>query len=698
MAMCACTPQGQTEEAPYITVSPTTLEAGYTVTIADVAVESNVPWVLTRTDETGADIDWVKVTAISGKGDKSMQVKVLENPTQSERSAVLTFTAGSAIAYLDITQAANPNEPTGPEPDRYGFPMFQPFTTGRGMDIESGAVKLFDPSELAIENAKVKGGTITFTDGMVIEAVSSDGSEVSVKTASPTHTNPKKNAGFMDGFCLSGFTSGTITYTIPFYVEVSGKVRMIKGQRREKDDSYEWSTDGGSTWNPIGPATAGKSDASWKYLDFEIPSDKKVEPGKSLIIRENVTYNASATYGGIMLGCGIALVPQEGDKSSVPAPDGKVILFSDGFDSIIDAAAAPLIGELGFIKSLTSGTRTAASYTAAAVAGMDPIVEPTLCYSRPGFLQIGFADESQATTATEYYLSGSYKLRIGEKLKAAGISSADLTVTFKAAGMNTAYEEPCNAAPVLSASAGTVSDGGAVTLAMDSWKEYSFTVKGADQTTVLELTSTSAETGAISGKADNRFFIDDIVVSAGGDVPGPQPDVLTLTFDFSTCPEGWPSGKEEYESTDHSEKEHPYVLDGVTYTFSSTTCLEIAATSKRAIVWGFDGTNEQQYYVLQNHRFFGLPAVDGYRLSCFKFTQACSNNASRKAGITSEVTRQNEQEGFYVAGGEAQTVDKNGTEYTFNLTSTEAGKRYYFAPTGKASGFATITLEYSKAN
>ena len=179
---------------------------------------------------------------------------------------------------------------------------------------------------------------------------------------------------------------------------------------------------------------------------------------------------------------------------------------------------------------------------------------------------------------------------------------------------------------------------------------------------------------------------------------GSEAEKMTLTFDFSTCPEGWPSGDTEYKSKDHSTKTLPYVLNGVTYNFISAVCLDLASTSNRGIAWGYDGTNVQDYFVSQPERFFGLPAIEGWKLITFKFTQACSTNSSRKVCVTSAITNQTQQSTAYVEGGEPQPVTTQGTEYTYNLSGTLANTVYYFAPTSKGNGFATITLVYEKVD
>ena len=516
-----CKSEDAVEVDPSISVEPTTLSADYVSEVFDIAVEANTQWTISRTDTDGNEIQWVKVDRIAGKGSVSMQIKVLENPGKEERSAVLTFEAGeSAKAFLDVTQKGNPNEPVpdpdpepdpdpDPEPDPagYAFPMLQVFTTGQDIDITSGGIVKVDFSEMPIIGATVDGNKVTFTDGLEIEAV---GAEPTVfKVARPAHTNPTKFAGYQEGLCITGNTEWTLTYTIPFKSEVYGKVRFVKGQRKEKNDSYSWSTDEGVTWNKVGAASAGKSDAAVKYLDFDIPEAQKVNAGGKLILKETVS-TASASVG-ITMQNGVALVPGEGVKSGLPAQDATDVVFSEGFDNIISAPAFCLM-KATFLESWTSGTRTAPSYTMENVSDMPSVVTPAACYSRPGFLQVGYADEAMAFSANEFYIHGSYSVNIGERLKEMGINSADVTVSFKAGGMTTCYGEACNAKPVLTVTKGTVSDGGTIALPTDEFKEFSFTVTGADQTTVLRLESVGAENSAKAGKPDERFFIDDILI------------------------------------------------------------------------------------------------------------------------------------------------------------------------------------------
>ncbi|MGM9749191.1 MAG: BACON domain-containing protein, partial [Candidatus Cryptobacteroides sp.] len=186
-----------------IEVKPTRIETDWQQNITEVEVTANCAWTLSRSDAQGNEIDWVKVDKLSAKGSSKVGLKILQNQYQESRSAVITFEAGNATAYLDIVQEANPNKPEPePEPEPasgYQFPMYQRFTTGQSIDIEGGKVVRYPFDQMPIEEATVEGSKITFAKGLVIEA-----SAGSYSVARPAHTNPTKYAGFQEGFCLEG--------------------------------------------------------------------------------------------------------------------------------------------------------------------------------------------------------------------------------------------------------------------------------------------------------------------------------------------------------------------------------------------------------------------------------------------------------------------------------------------------------------
>ena len=100
------------EADPFIEIDKLQIEAPYQGMETTVNINSNTKWTLARTDESGNPIDWVKFDKLSYQGSLELGVKVMENPTQEERKALITFDADGEKAFLEVVQAANPNEPT----------------------------------------------------------------------------------------------------------------------------------------------------------------------------------------------------------------------------------------------------------------------------------------------------------------------------------------------------------------------------------------------------------------------------------------------------------------------------------------------------------------------------------------------------------------------------------------------------------
>lgn len=176
----------------------------------------------------------------------------------------------------------------------------------------------------------------------------------------------------------------------------------------------------------------------------------------------------------------------------------------------------------------------------------------------------------------------------------------------------------------------------------------------------------------------------------------PQAETRTVTFDFSACPSGWPSGSAEYKSKEHQEKFHTYTVDGVDYVFSTGVCTDVASTSTRSICWGYNGTADCEMFIIQAQRYFGLPALAGWKLIEIKFPQALGSNSGRMIGITDHICENGKQEYIATVPEGAQACKTQGTVYTFTLTSSAANTRYYMAASNKGTGLTTITLTYEK--
>ncbi len=181
----------------------------------------------------------------------------------------------------------------------------------------------------------------------------------------------------------------------------------------------------------------------------------------------------------------------------------------------------------------------------------------------------------------------------------------------------------------------------------------------------------------------------------------PQAETKTLTFDFSSCPEGWPYGQTAYKETITGgvEEEREYKLDDVTYKFSTALCS--GTTSTRSICWGYNGAKIDDeinvaYFLIQAQRFLGLPAIEGWKLTTVKYTQLLGS-ATRRMYLTSAITAQSQQGTACVnEGGTYVNVNGQNQEMTIRAVNTQANTRYYMAPSSGGSAFTSLTLVYEK--
>jgi len=173
----------------------------------------------------------------------------------------------------------------------------------------------------------------------------------------------------------------------------------------------------------------------------------------------------------------------------------------------------------------------------------------------------------------------------------------------------------------------------------------------------------------------------------------PKKETKTLTFDFSTCPAGWPTGSGTWTSSDVDPVTLPYVLDKTTYNFIASPC---TGATQKGWAWGYNSKAAVEFFCFNTQRFLGLPALEGYKLITVKYVQMMGTNTSRKAGITAAISALGGQE--YISGGELKVVGTNGEEYSFNLTKTAANTVYYIAAVGASSGIATLKLTYEKVD
>lgn len=522
MALCmvpfACTEPTEevTEgEDASITVSPESYTAeDWNITEFSVDVTANCRW------NVSSGADWLQTDTQSGDGNGSFGARMLENTGADERTAKITVTSSNrkATATITVTQPGNPEsaEPEPPAVAGYSFPIVEVWETNAGLDVESGKAAILAEG---LSNAEINFRTVTFKDGLIVEQSNLAQSDREIRIACPAHTNPKKYAGFQIGICGYDWALGdSWTIKIPVKEELSGDLKFCYGSRREGNAggmTYTWSSDEGQTWNGFSaPAEAAKSEAMWKSVKFTIPDAQKVPANGWLWIK--LTCGADYSDNSVTISNGIAIIPAEAELSDLPEQDNSTVVFSEGFDDIIGVNAMYIDIPVGFMKSWTTGT-TPGSYNPT-----NPAMECNLCYEKPGFIQVGYADEALVARylSSSGYGKGSFSINVGERLKEMGKTTADLTVKFKCAGITTAYNFPVDAVPTLTATSGTVENDTIANadLSMNAFQEYTMTVKGADQSTVLTLTSAEVTSSpfldlGLTEEADYRFFVDDILIT-----------------------------------------------------------------------------------------------------------------------------------------------------------------------------------------
>lgn len=709
-AINSCKEDEKIQEDAYLTVTPASLSTGYEGGIYEFAVKSNCGWTITKNDASGDAITWVKSDMSNGKNNVTLRLKVYENPNGESRTAVVKIESDDVTAYIDVAQDANPDPDTDPDPDPDPepeptegcvIPLYQIIESNKGLDCVSGAISTCDWD---FANASYSGNVITFTNGVKMEK---KGSDANFLMAWPCHTNPKLNAGFQNGFCASWGTGDYWVISIPMKDALSGDFRFTYGSRKENistADAYGWSLDG-ENWNPVTKMAAGVSDAAFKHVWFTIPESSPVPAGGTLYIK----IAAAPTAGLVYFQNGFTLDKALAEKSSVPAQDNTSVVISDGFDDVLDAAAS-YVEVPGFLKTVTTGYASATA-DKSAYAPTNTSLSVNHCFARPGFLQIGYNDEAVVSRCG---INGTLSIAVGDRLKEMGISKADLKVSFKVAGMTNAYNEKCDAVVIIKngdATAATVSG-----LTYDTWSDQSLTVKDADQSSVLVITSEASTAKVDNGKADYpcnaadyRFFIDDLIITVGDSTPDTPKEPIELSFDFTRTDLGWPESKSVNWSTlkdcdsglagdnggtatenTHRRASVTYTIDGTGYDFvladpDGATAHNVYLSSGKGV---YSGTL----------RYLGLPVISGYKLANVTMVQNASTkdpaSFTRNVGISSNISDAEDSGIIYVGGGECQNQYTNGETYTYSLSGTNSATRYYLHSPTNASIIKSLVLKY----
>lgn len=156
----------------------------------------------------------------------------------------------------------------------------------------------------------------------------------------------------------------------------------------------------------------------------------------------------------------------------------------------------------------------------------------------------------------------------------------------------------------------------------------------------------------------------------GTETPGPGDDeTIVLDFNFTKNPNNWPSGS-------GTKGTYSYPLNGVNYQFILTDNIYC----------------NSGYLMMKYTTAFGLPAIDGYKLTNVVAHASSSASTKTNVAITSDTN------GTVTSGGNGVVWNPNNTDYSYTLTDTKASTVYYMYITAANAQITTLKLTYEPAN
>ena len=180
-----------------------------------------------------------------------------------------------------------------------------------------------------------------------------------------------------------------------------------------------------------------------------------------------------------------------------------------------------------------------------------------------------------------------------------------------------------------------------------------------------------------------------------------ETEKMTLEFDFTgEAPEGWPT-KDNWKKAGSGDcpagvpcpgnltavYKHS---NGNSYNFILT---DVGNATAARVYWSAD----KGVVLGAVSRYFGFPAIEGYRLIKVSCVQGTGTSSKRKAAITSSVPESTDAQNTYVNGGGIIPWTTKGDTYSWNLEDTAVNTVYYLTCTQGGIGVSILTLTYEKA-
>ncbi|MBP5558179.1 MAG: BACON domain-containing protein [Bacteroidales bacterium] len=496
------------DEKPELKVNKEQINAPAQGTEDSFTITSNCYWDITVSDPDGKAVTWVSVSDLSGQGNKDIALSVSANKKTEARTAVIKINApSSAELGKTITVLQEAGEQAVAE--GYGFPIIETF------EIDS-------PESRKLTNAVIGGNECIFNGGMVLSRSNSEGS---LEFVCPSHTQPSAgddaDRSVHRSIRMDGFAQGeSVIISAPVKDALSGELRLMLGARAASFTkagwSYYWGADG-ENWNKIeieNAITPG-SDAVWNIIYFNIPDSNAIPAGGTIYFK--ITAEAKPSKDYISISNTICVCPAKGETGNVPAMDGNTIAFSTAFNDLVDSYAADMRYQMGWLRTATNSyasNMTSFNDQYVLPDELSPFASVKGCYERPGYLQVGYYDESLWTRIC----AGSFIIKIGECLKQMGVAATDARITLKACNMKDfrGYESVARAT-IAAGEESYVMEG----LKDGVFSEYTTEFHNLTQESVItvfapQLTDEEKEALGRGEKVNNlldyRFFIDDVVV------------------------------------------------------------------------------------------------------------------------------------------------------------------------------------------